>query len=1113
MKKIYESGKGVCPIPKKLLLVMKLTAFLIVVLTMQVTATVYSQNKKLSLNMQGNSIKEVLQQIEAQSEYRFIYENEKVNLDTKVSIRVKDEVVENILKQLFEKDGVSYSITDSNMILINPSDKQLKNLVKESDNSQQQNSVSGKVTDSSGVTLPGVSVVVKGTTTGTITDSNGNYSQANVPANATLQFSFVGMKTLEVVVAGKSTINVAMLEESIGIEEVVAIGYGTVKKSDLTGAVSSVSGVDLKQTPISNLAQGIQGRSPGVLVRQTNAGPGGNVSIRIRGGNSINAGNDPLYVIDGFIGPNNLNSINPQDIESIEILKDASSTAIYGARAANGVVLVTTKRGKSGKTVVDIDSYYGVQSYIKTIDVMNAEQYSTFNILARGKNIATPELDADWKYKADPTVNTDWQKLLLQTAPVQNHSLRVSGGNEQTRYMVSGEYFDQEGIAICSQFKRFSLRSNLDFTFAKGFIGGLNFTGSYSVLNDPINGSVGYNPIINAALMPSALPRDFRGPNPYDTERHLFVNTLEEVQNTTHENKGFKNMATLFAELELLKGLKLRSSIGADINFGKTDVYANQFTDIGSVLEDGTLGRASMNRNDAFMLLNENTLSYSTSFKKHSLNTVAGFTWQTSQSSGIYAQDSNFELDELSYYNMFKSDPLKGRVLGSSNYSKEQMVSFLGRANYNYDNRYLLTLSGRADGSSKFGENNQFAFFPSVAIAWRINQEKFMQNANSISNLKLRLSAGKTGNQGVDAYSKQAVVNSMLTAFGTAYYQGAIANPNLKWESTTQYDAGLDLGLFNNTLTFAADVYYKKTKDLLITRELSGTTGFAANLENFGSISNKGIEIEVGYHKEVNKLKLETSLNFSMNKGKILDLPKDSTSTSGLKLIEGQEIGVFWGLETDGLVRESDLPGLYKTTLLSKLPGDLKFVDRNKDGTLSQAKDETIIGSPHPDFIIGWNTSLTWNGFDLNMFVQGVFGNEINNEISGNFIDLVGWRGKNTLAALANPDLVYPAANSIYPAIGRAHETTAASDWTIEDGSYIRFRNISLGYSLNSRWLKPTGMSRLRLYASLNNFFTITNYSGVDPEVTGSGVLQNGVDNGSKYPTSKSVLFGVNISF
>ncbi len=1079
------------------LLILMISAF------QSLAVTVYAQNTLLSLDVKNSTVKEVLQQIEQKSEFYFLYNSELVDVQRKIDLTVENEKIDAILSKIFNDGTVDVLVRDRHIVLT----------AKAESSSQQGKKVSGRVTDASGVSLPGVSVVVKGTTIGVITDTDGKYALQNIPENGVLVFSFVGMKAQEIVVGNKGAINITLSEETIGIEEVVAIGYGSVKKSDLTGAISSVSGTELKQTPISNLAQGLQGRSPGVLVRQTNAGPGGSVSVRIRGGNSINAGNDPLYVIDGFIGPSNLNSINPQDIESIEILKDASSTAIYGARAANGVVLVTTKRGKSGKTVIDIDSYYGIQSYIKTIDVMNAEQYSAFNVLARGVNTATTELTSDWKFKADPTVNTDWQKLLLQNAPIQNHTVRVSGGNEQTRYMVSGEYFDQQGIAICSNFNRFSLRSNLDFTFAKGFIGGLNFTGSYSILKDPINENVGYNPIINAALMPSALPKNFRGPNPYDTERHLFVNTLEEVQNTTNENIQFKNMATLFAEIELFKGIKFRSSIGIDISFGKTDVYANHYTDIGSVLEDGTMGRASMKRNDNYMILNENTLSYSKSIKKHSLNAVAGFTWQTAKNTGIWAQDSNFELDELSYYNMFKSDPLKGRITGNSSFTKEQMVSFLGRVNYNYNDLYLFTVSGRSDGSSKFGENNQFAFFPSAAFAWRINREEFMQDLNSISNLKLRFSIGKTGNQGINAYSKQAVVNSMLTAFGTAYYQGAISNPNLKWESTTQYDFGTDLGLFKNTLTLSADAYYKKTKDLLISRELSGTTGFGANLENFGSISNKGIEIEVGYHKEINKLKLETSISFSKNKGKILDLPKDSTSINGLKLIKGQEVGVFWGLQTDGLIRDSDLGSLYQTTLRSKLPGDLKFIDKNNDGILSQAKDETILGSPQPDFIIGWNASFVWKGFDFNLFIQGVFGNEINNEISGNFIDLVGWRGKNTLAALANPDLVYPAPNAIYPAIGRAHETTAASDWTIEDGSYIRFRTISLGYLLNSRWLKRTGMSRFRLYGSLNNFFTLTNYSGIDPEVTGSGVLLNGVDDGSKYPTSKSVTFGVNISF
>ncbi|GAB3416517.1 SusC/RagA family TonB-linked outer membrane protein [Niabella aquatica] len=971
--------------------------------------------------------------------------------------------------------------------------------------SQELTVIKGVITSETGSYLPGVTINVKGSARSALSKEDGSYSIISNTPFGILVFSAKGYLDKELTFDSKTDIlNVSLTIENLEMDPIVVVGYGTMRKSDLTGAVASVSSKDLKAVPLTNLAQGIQGRAPGVMVRQTDAAPGGSVSIRVRGGNSITAGNDVLYVVDGFVGVDNINNINPQDIESINILKDASATAIYGARASNGVVLVTTKRGKTGRTVVDVDGYIGTQSFVNRLNLMNSEQYLSFLKQARGANTSNEELTEDWRLKGNENVDTDWQDAILRNAVIQNYSLRFSGGTEKTRYMVSGEYFDQEGIVLGSGFKRLALRSNLDFAVNRKINVGLNL----AVSNGNQSTS---NPLFAVGQAPPTLPLDYTGINPYDAERKRFVNPYIEATNNFNENKRLKLLGNIVGSYQITPELMLRSTLGLDMTYRVSNSYANKNTGSGMLLEGRLSGSASATRGQYTDILNENTLTFNKAFNSNNLlNIVAGFTLQALENESLSVSDKNFEIDELSYFNIGKSDPARDQLNAGMSYSNEGLVSYLGRVNYTFKNRYLLTVSSRIDGSSKFGANNRYGFFPSGALAWRVSSEPFMENVRWVNNFKLRTSWGLTGNQGISPYSKQATVSASQTAFGTSYRQSSLANPDLKWETTHQLDLGIDLEVLNRKLSFTADYYFKRTRDLLFTRALSGSTGFGSNLENFGEIQNKGLELALGYRNTFGGLSWNSSLNYSFNRSKIIDLPVDRVFSNGLILLEGQPVGLFYGLLNDGVIFPEDLEGLYTSTLRSQRAGELKFVDIDGNGVLDGDKDRTIIGNPNPKFIYGWSNTLGYKNFELSFFIQGVYGNDIYYS-NYEFMDLLGTRGRNVFADLADPVKVYPSPGAIYPQIGYAIEDAANSS-QIKDGSYLRFKNITLGYNLPQSIASNIKVRNARVYISANNILTFTKYFGLDPEISGSGTLLNGYDNGSSYPASKSILIGINLS-
>ena len=763
---------------------------------------------------------------------------------------------------------------------------------------------------------------------GTVTDKDGNYSLANVSSNATLVFSFVGMKTQEIAIAGKTTINVVLAEDAIGIEEVVAIGYGTVKKSDLTGSVSSVNVGDVLGAPIQSIDQGLAGRASGVMVTQTSGAPGAVASIRIRGTSSLQGGNEPLYVIDGFpvysgdgfgnTGGNSklsgLATLNPTDIESVEVLKDASATAIYGARAANGVVLITTKSGKKGQDVITFDSYYGVQSLPKKIDLLNAYEFALLTNEAFTFDGYAPIYDEAKmaELKANPK-GTDWQDEIYRNAPIQSYNLSISGGDDKTHYSISGSYFDQKGIIIESDFKRYTGRLNLDRKIWDNLKVGTHSTITRMVSNAVPTSTGNENGVVSGALL-------FNPVQPVYTNEALGEYTLVNTPGLTTTNPvataresiletiQTRFLGDVYAEWEFVEGLSARISFGTDISNTKE----NSFTP--SILyESGGIASASVSSGLTTNWLNENTLTYQKTFNEnHSINALAGITFQGNRYESVSGSSQDFVNDVLEE-NSLES----GAVYNApeSDASEWGLISYLGRINYNFKDRYLFSVNSRIDGSSRFGENNKYAFFPSASFAWRAIDEPFIQDLNLLSNLKVRTSFGYTGNQEIGLYNSLSTLGNTTYTIGnslvTGFMLNKIPNPDLKWEKTSQFDLGIDFGFFENRLRVTTDYYYKKTTDLIYSVNIPYVSGFGTSIQNIGSIQNKGFELAIESLNISNgDFDWMTTFNISFNRNKVLELGGEKYVQIGggeyktgsvHRLILGEPISVFYGYVSDGI--------------------------------------------------------------------------------------------------------------------------------------------------------------------------------------------------------------------
>ncbi len=1086
---------------KKYFLIMRLTSLLTLFLTLQMSASVWSQT--MSVKLKNSTLQELFVQIEKNSNYRFFYNNDEVDVNQRISIDAEQKTVGKILSAALEGTPYSFKEMDNKLILIEKTDNQAKSLGTES---QQQKSVSGKVTDSSGAPLPGVSVVVKGTTAGTISDADGKYTISNVQANATLQFSFVGMKTQEVSISGKTTINIALIEESIGIEEVVAVGYGTMKKSDLTGALSQVREETIKSLPSTNVMQALTGRSSGVQVLQNTGAPGASTSVRIRGTNSIKGSNEPLYVVDGF-PVSNQSALNNSDIESIEILKDASATAIYGSRGANGVVLVTTKRGKSGKTKVDFESSYTQQTLRKKLDLMNANEYARFYNIEQKNDVGT-------EYFSQSEINsfgkgTDWQDLIFHKAPIKTSALNVSGGNEKTQFSISGNIFEQDGIIIGSNYNRYSLHTNVNHEVSKTF--SVTFSSTLSRLDterkDSGGGSRGSSLISAAIGAPSTLsPYNDDGSYRVLSSVYPFVatdlinplNFINEQTNHIKANIVLTNAAMIYKPIP---ELTVKLSGGIENRDDRTDNYT-------SLSYINSSGNASASTSQFTSILSENTINYSKTFnEKHNLSALAGFTYQDFLSTSLGGSGTGFLSD---VYETFNLSAASTPGIPSSGYSKSVLLSYLGRINYSFASKYLATVSFRADGSSKYSEGDKWGYFPSGALAWRVSDENFLKDKTIISDLKLRTSWGLTGSQAIDAYATLSQLSAGKTVYNDALYTsfapGTTYPGNLKWETTEQKDFGIDLGILKNRFSFTADYYIKNTRDLLNSVVLPSSLGYTSTIKNVGEVQNNGLELGLNANIFNGAFKWDVSANISFNRNKVVKLYDGEDILGGTVSVvvindvtnilrEGRPIGQFWGYLEDGYDNN----------------GYIKFKDLNNDGLIDK-KDKTYIGNPNPDFIYGLNSTMSYKNFELTLFLQGSQGNDIFNASSIYTIDY-GY-GMNMPREVFTDHWTPTNSTAKYPALTYKN-TARVSDRFIEDGSYLRLKNIQLAYNLPVKRLGIGWLQNAQIYASGQNLLTITKYSWWDPEINsygGSNSTSQGIDHFS-YPVAKSVTCGIRVGF
>lgn len=1096
---------------------MKLTAFLIFLFTVQVTATVYSQNKKLTIDAQGTSIKEVLQKIEAQSEYRFIYENEKVNLDSKVSIRVKDEVVENILKQLFEKDGVNYFITENNLILINPSGQQMKNSGKESTESQQQKSVTGKVTDTSGGPLPGVSVVVKGTTNGTISDTNGNYSFNNLPEGAVIQFSFVGMKMQEVKLAGKNVVNITLEEETVGIEEVVAVGYGTVKKSDLTGSVTKLKSQQFETQQAGNVLQYLTGTVAGVIVNNSTSAAESS-DMLIRGQTSLSANNSPLIVLDGVIFNGNINDINPSDIESIDILKDASSAAVFGSRSASGVLIVTTKKGTGDKMTINVSSQlgitgttneikpYGPDGYIKLRqDFLRRTNPSLPSAYFDNPNSLPVGISLDTWQHYDATVNPDsqdawmsrlklrdiekknllagntfdWYDYVMRAGIRQNYDVSLNGGTGVMKYYWSTGYTDNQNYMIGDDYQIIRSRLNTDAKVTNYLKIGMNAQFSSK---DESNVTVNLNNI--ALQSPYGELYDENGElNWYPHGDSGVTNPLMNYFSYDKYNKTQNLFANIYGELTLPFGFSFKTSFINRLDWTKNFYFNPSNTPEGSK----TGGYAQRVNSSLYEWQVDNILTWKKTIGVHDFNVTILYNAEKKQTWSDQVENIGFLTSEALSYHQLRAGSTPS-VENNDTYSTGNAK--MGRLNYVLMNRYFLTLTFRQDGYSAFGQLNAYANFPSAALAWNIKNEKFF-NVDWISNLKLRASYGVNGNRDIGIYDALAQLATTKYLSGSnevsGIYSSTMANTGLRWERTTATNAGFDFGFLNGRISGNLDVYKMKTTDLLLNRSLPAIIGYKSVMSNMGQLDNKGFEftLESRNYSSPN-FSWNSSLIFSFNRNKIVHLYGEMINITdaagnviGQKEADDKTNGWFIGESIDRIWDYKAL-GIWQlgeeeaAKSFGKAPGDIKLKDPDGNGVTTQ-EDKEFIGYRKPLYHLGFRNDITFlKNFSFSCFIRAELGSKGQNSL------LV--HRSNMEDRLNTWDVRYWTSDNSSNEYTRLNTVDTPVFTPYESTSFIRLQDASLSYSLPRSIIEKMNIQKCRVYVSGRNMFTISKWSGWDPE-------------------------------
>lgn len=1064
-----------------------------------------AQTTTLTIDLQEVPIKTVLKEIEQQTDFTFVYNESQVDVYQTVSLKLQDAPLSEALDAIFKGRPVEYRILKKQVVLVAASNKGQRSRDKAGIDQEEKRVIKGVVSSSEeNMPIPGASVVVKGTTRGTITNINGEYELEVLGTDSVLVFSFMGMESKEVSLGSKILINVVLDPAVKELEEVVVVGYGTESRSLLTSSVGTVSADEIRDVPVSSIDAAMQGKSAGVQVTQNSGTPGAAISVRVRGVSSIEAGNEPLYIIDGIPvitgdfsqvgfsgqGINALSDINTADIESISVLRDASAASIYGARASNGVIIITTKRGKAQKTSFNFRAYTGWQEVADPLEMLNARQWMEFkneqSISAGGLPLYSEE------EITNPPVDTDWLDEVLRVAPISSYELTASGGSQKTKFFTSGSYFDQEGTLIGTDYQKASGRVNVDHTVNNKLSLGASFALTWSKNNRKEGDQSLNSPMANAISLPPIYPvynedGTFNDDGPY-------ANPVNIGEQHLNESFNYRNLGNIFADYKITNKLNFHTKWGIDYLNLREHTYDPPTTRQGGKYN----GLGIESSTEVVNVVSNNTVDYINTFNNvHNVKLMAGYSFEKYQRRSNYIRGQDFPNEQLQYITS-AATITEASVSGLD----RGLTSFFGQVKYNYAYKYLVTLSARADGSSKFGENNQFGFFPSVSLAWRAIEEEFMLDYPVISDLKFRLSYGLTGNDGIPDFSSIGLYSGGAN-YGSSpgLYPSQLPNPDLKWEQTAQLNFGFDLGLWDNRLVLAADLYQKKTKDLLLSKPIPGSSGFTSIISNIGEMENKGFELSLTSENIKGEFNWISTLNFSLNRNEVTklynDQPIDNIGRGGNRIEVGEPIGIFYNWNSLGV---------------DPTTGDLVFEDVNGDGEIT-TEDRVRIGNPHPDFIGGFSNDFLYKGFKLSVFLQFSYGNDIFNG-TRRYIESMKGADNQTIAILdrwrePGDETEMPRATLADP-----NANDRMSSRYVEDGSYLRVKNVRLSYMLDVAPWFNTDRFKVELYAAAQNLLTFTDYSGMDPEVNYAG--QDDIRMGTDfftYPQARILMLGINVEF
>ena len=1100
---------------KQIFRIMRISTFLLMVCVFcSYAGNAHSQNAKVSIRMNNVKLDKILNEIENQTDYLFIYNNQ-VDINKITSVKVKNEAVAQVLDRILSGTGINYELEGTHIILTTEA-------IKDLHAQQQAKTVTGTVTDVSGEPIIGANIRIKGTTTGTITDIDGNFSIEAEPQSV-IEVSYIGYLTQETVINNQKSIRFLLKEDTKTLDEVVVIGYGVQKKADLTGSVANINTEKLNTQSNANIGQALQGKIAGVDIVSQGGAPGSGTRIMVRGIGTLNNAS-PLYIVDGMY-MNSIDHINPNDIASIDVLKDASSAAIYGSRAANGVIIVTTKEGSNteGKPIIDLSVNLGISTASKFLDMLDAKGWAEVTTIAR-QAIGKPALDMATDLANKP--DNDWQDIMFRPALMQNYNLSVKGGGKYSTYYTGLGYFNQDGIVKGTNYQRYNIQSKNDYK--RGiFSAGTNLIISFShdkPLHQELRGGM-IGTILQS--VPTLEKYD-------DTREGGYGGTYGDVVNIPHPlaiiddnimdryNENVKIFANLYAQIELFKGLKYKLNLTPDFSFERYKNYLNKY-DFG--LATNSITQLTERQRRRRNILVENLLTFDRTFGEHKISALAGYTYQDSRFRHIQAYGEGLPqgLEEIDAATTNRSN--------EGNSWRSVLTSILGRVFYSYQNKYLFTATIRRDGSSKFGKNNRYGYFPSFSLGWNVAEEKFMENVHWLDQLKLRGGYGVLGNQEIDNYQYSSTITTGINYpdGNGGLLQGAFpknfANPDIKWEETAMTNVGIDFMAFNNRLSLTADYYVKNTKDILLTVPIPISSGGANDpIRNAGKIRNNGFEFNLGWMDQPNP-DISYGINFigSFIKNKVIAMGSESGSIKGGSTNQnittsetkaGYPIGGYWLISTAGYFNSQEEVDAYakdgKKIQPAAEPGDIKFVDANNDGVIND-DDRVFQGSPFPDFTFALNGNMRYKNFDLSIGLQGVLGNKIYNATRQTLEDVT--KGSNFLASCL--DYWTPEnKNASHPRLtwdDPNRNTRAESDRYLENGSYLRLRSVQLGYTFPQTWFKGA-IQHARVYINAENLFTITSYSGYSPDVNADNANYRGFDN-FIYPTNRTFMLGLNVTF